>query len=167
MVCALRASSDPSPCLGQNEGVFTRIRLIRHASTDRRGRWRGSFDVPLNRTGVVGDEESMNVFNRTWCSRIGLGLLGAFPAIQVVPYGRDHINPAITGEPTWNAMETRALAKRACFDCHSHETEWPANASIAPVSWRVQRDVNEGRAVLNCSDWTRPEQEAAFREPWR
>ena len=102
----------------------------------------------------------MNVLNRTWCSRIALGLLGAFLAIQLVPYGRDHTNPPATGEPTWDALETRALAKQACFDCHSNETEWPAYASIAPASWLVQHDVNEGRAVLNFSEWARPQEEA-------
>lgn len=102
----------------------------------------------------------MNVFNRTWWSRIGLGLLGALVAVQLVPYGRDHINPPLTGEPIWDSPQTRALAKQACFDCHSNETEWPAYASIAPVSWLVQHDVEEGRAALNFSEWTRPQKEA-------
>jgi hypothetical protein len=102
----------------------------------------------------------MNVLNRKWWSRIALGLLGMFLAIQLVPYGRDHTNPPVTGEPAWDAPETRALAKQACFDCHSNETEWPAYASIAPASWLVQRDVNEGRAVLNFSEWTRRQEEA-------
>jgi mono/diheme cytochrome c family protein len=102
----------------------------------------------------------MSVFNRKWWFRISVGLLGALVAIQLVPYGRDHINPPVTGEPTWDAPETRALVKQACFDCHSNETEWPAYASIAPGSWLVQRDVNEGRAVLNFSEWTRPQEEA-------
>jgi len=31
---------------------------------------------------------------------------------------------------------------------------------MAPVSWLVQRDVNEGRAVLNFSEWSRPQEEA-------
>jgi mono/diheme cytochrome c family protein len=102
----------------------------------------------------------MNVLNRKWWSRIALGLVGTFLAIQLIPYGRDHTNPLISGEPTWDAPQTRALAKQACFDCHSNETEWPAYASIAPASWLVQRDVNEGRAVLNFSEWTRPQEEA-------
>jgi mono/diheme cytochrome c family protein len=92
--------------------------------------------------------------------RIAFGLLGTFLTIQLIPYGRHHTNPPVTGEPTWNAPETRALAKQACFDCHSNETDWPAYASIAPVSWLVQRDVNEGRAVLNCSEWPRPQEQA-------
>jgi hypothetical protein len=100
----------------------------------------------------------MNVFNRRWWFRLSLGLLGALVAIQLVPYGRDHTNPPIAGEPTWDAPATRALAKQACFDCHSNETQWPAYASIAPVSWLVQHDVDEGRAVLNFSEWTRPQE---------
>ena len=102
----------------------------------------------------------MNVLNRKWWFRMAFGLLGAFLAVQLVPYGRVHRNPPVTGEPTWDAPETRALAKQACFDCHSNETEWPAYASIAPASWLVQHDVDEGRAVLNFSEWTRSQEEA-------
>lgn len=102
----------------------------------------------------------MNVMNRRWGYRIGLVLLGTFAAIQLLPYGRDHTNPPVTGEPTWDAPQTRALAKQACFDCHSNETEWPGYASIAPASWLVQHDVNEGRGVLNFSEWSRLQEEA-------
>ena len=52
------------------------------------------------------------------------------------------------------------MAKQACFDCHSNETEWPAYANIAPASWLVQHDVDEGRAVLNFSEWQRPQEKA-------
>jgi mono/diheme cytochrome c family protein len=96
---------------------------------------------------------------RSW-SWAGLGLLGSFLAIQLVPYGRDHVNPPTVSEPIWDSPATRALAKQACFDCHSNETEWPAYARVAPVSWLVQLDVDEGRAVLNFSDWQRPPKEA-------
>ena len=41
----------------------------------------------------------MKVFNRKWWPRIGLGVLGTLLAIQLVPYGRDHGNPPVTGEP--------------------------------------------------------------------
>jgi len=81
-------------------------------------------------------------------------------AIQLVPYGRDHDNPPVTREPIWDRAETRALASRACFDCHSNETTWPWYADIAPVSWLVQHDVDEGRAVLDFSEWDRTYEEA-------
>ena len=103
----------------------------------------------------------MNVLNRRRLFRAGAGLLGAVLAIQLVPYGRDHVNPPLVSEPPWDSPATRTLAKQACFDCHSNETEWPAYASIAPASWLVQRDVDQGRAVLNLSEWQRPQKEAA------
>jgi mono/diheme cytochrome c family protein len=83
-----------------------------------------------------------------------------FAVIQVVPYGHARTNPPVVSEPSWDNAETRALARHACFDCHSNETEWPLYARIAPVSWLVQRDVDEGRAHLNFSEWHRPQKEA-------
>ena len=82
----------------------------------------------------------------------GLVLGGLLLAVQLVPYGRSHSNPPVTAEPSWNAPATRALAQRACFDCHSNETRWPWYSHVAPVSWLVQRDVDVGRRKLNFSD---------------
>lgn len=76
-----------------------------------------------------------------------------FLLIQVIPLGRDHANPPIVSEPQWDSPATRALFKRACFDCHSNETVWPWYANIAPMSWLVQMDVNNGRSEMNFSEW--------------
>lgn len=83
---------------------------------------------------------------------VALGAIG-FLGAQLVPYGRDHTNPPVTGEPTWDSPATQELAQRACYDCHSNETIWPWYANVAPVSWLVQRDVDEGRQKLNFSRW--------------
>jgi mono/diheme cytochrome c family protein len=88
---------------------------------------------------------------------VGVGVL---LAIQLVPYGRDHTNPPVRAEPGWDRPQTRALAARACYDCHSNETVWPWYSTIAPVSWLVQRDVDEGRRTLNFSEWDQPQREA-------
>ncbi|MBK9050100.1 MAG: heme-binding domain-containing protein [Chloroflexi bacterium] len=90
---------------------------------------------------------------------LGLVLL-AFIVIQLVPYGRDHENPPIAAEPTWDSPQTRQLFMTACGDCHSYETVWPWYSNIAPVSWLVQRDVEEGRAEFNISRWGQGENEA-------
>jgi len=82
---------------------------------------------------------------------VGLVVIGL--VIQLIPYGHDHTNPPVLQEPTWNSPETRAIAKRACFDCHSNETVWPWYSNIAPVSWLVYRDVSEGRGHINFSEW--------------
>lgn len=84
----------------------------------------------------------------------GLAIIaGGFLLIQLIPYGRDHTNPPVLSEPNWNSPQSRELAQRACFDCHSNETVWPWYSNIAPVSWLVQRDVVEGREKLNFSTW--------------
>jgi mono/diheme cytochrome c family protein len=76
-----------------------------------------------------------------------------FLLIQLVPYGRNHTNPAVINEPNWDSPQTRELAQRACYDCHSNETVWPWYSNVAPVSWLVQHDVEEGREYLNFSTW--------------
>ena len=102
-----------------------------------------------------------------WFRRIAIGLsvLGVlgFLAIQLVPYGRKHTNSPVVREPIWPSPEVRALAKRACFDCHSNEVVWPWYSNVAPVSWMIQRDVDEGRRKLNFSEWgtRRDERDAA------
>jgi hypothetical protein len=83
-----------------------------------------------------------------------------FIGIQFVPYGRDHDNPPVTGEPNWDSDATRQLASDACFSCHSNETEWPWYSNIAPMSWMIQKDVDSGREALNLSEWDREQDEA-------
>lgn len=89
----------------------------------------------------------------------GAILVIGFLVIQLVPYGRDHTNPPVTAEPAWDSETTRNLAGRACFDCHSNETAWPWYSNVAPISWRLQRHVDEGREKLNLSEWGTGEQE--------
>jgi len=70
--------------------------------------------------------------------------------IQLVP--GDRTNPAVTGEiqaPT----DIRKILQKSCYDCHSHQTQWPWYSHIAPISWLVIHDVNEGRENLNFSTW--------------
>jgi hypothetical protein len=76
-----------------------------------------------------------------------------FVALQLVPYGKDHTNPPVVAEPKWDSPQTRALAKRACFDCHSSETVWPWYSSIAPGSWLIYKDVVDGREEYSFSNW--------------
>ncbi len=83
-----------------------------------------------------------------------LGILVLFVAIQLIPYGHDHTNPSVAAEPNWNSPETRALAQRACYDCHSNQTVWPWYSNIAPISWLTVHDVQAGRQRLNFSQWS-------------
>ena len=80
-------------------------------------------------------------------------IVGVFVVMQVIPYGRTHSNPPVREEPPWDSPRTRALAARACFDCHSNETRWPWYADVAPFSWVVERDVETARDSINFSTW--------------
>jgi hypothetical protein len=88
---------------------------------------------------------------RRFISILFVVLIAGFLVLQVIPVGRT--NPPVVTEPNWDSPQTRDLAERACFDCHSNETVWPWYATIAPISWPVVHDVVEGRQVLNFSDW--------------
>ncbi|MBW8865055.1 MAG: heme-binding domain-containing protein [Verrucomicrobia bacterium] len=70
-------------------------------------------------------------------------------------------NPSRTNPPVKRDMITAAnppaavaaSLRAACYDCHSYETKWPIYSRIAPSSWLVVKDVNEGRQHLDLSDW--------------
>ena len=83
-------------------------------------------------------------------SRITVGLVAVLFAIQLVPVTRTNPPPRSTVAAP---PEVASVLRRACFDCHSNETVWPAQAYVAPLSWLVAHDVQEGREELNFSDW--------------
>ena len=104
----------------------------------------------------------MSLLNRLPVRRVLVGsgalLAVAFVAIQLVPYGRDHDNPPVSAEVQWDSPRTRELTVKACYACHSNETHWPWYSNIAPASWLVQNDVDEGREELNFSEWNRTQE---------
>jgi hypothetical protein len=85
--------------------------------------------------------------------RVIVILVPGFGLIQLVPYGRDHSNPPVTYECQWESADAKAVAEKACYECHSNETAWPWYSSVAPSSWLVQRDVDAGRDRLTLSEW--------------
>lgn len=84
-------------------------------------------------------------------------IIASLIGIQLLPAGLSHDNPPVIQEPAWDSDTTKALAVRACYDCHSNETVWPWYSYVAPMSWMILQDVHTGREVLNFSEWT-PEQ---------
>lgn len=70
--------------------------------------------------------------------------------IQFVPVDRS--NPPVQSEVP-APQPVRDVLKRACYNCHSNETKWPWYAYVAPVSWLVAHDVEEGRQHMNFTEW--------------
>jgi hypothetical protein len=62
-------------------------------------------------------------------------------------------NPPVVQEPAWDSPQTRQLAQRACFDCHSNQTQWPWYDKLPVGSWLAVLDTFRGRRHLNFSEW--------------
>lgn len=90
-----------------------------------------------------------NRFRKKWLLA-GIIVLLCFIGIQF-------IRPGITNPPVTADMaappEVKQILKRACYDCHSNETQLAWFDDIAPASWLVANHVKEGRKVLNFSNW--------------
>ena len=71
---------------------------------------------------------------------------------QFIPVERT--NPPV-GSEIQAPPDVRAILRRSCYDCHSHETVWPWYSHVAPMSWLVSHDVHEARGKLNFSAWNR------------
>ena len=91
-------------------------------------------------------------------------LVAAFALLQFT-------NPARTNPPVKNNFpatnappQVAAMLRAACYDCHSHETRWPWYSHIAPVSWQIADDVNDGRKQLNLSDWPKDDPKRAEKK---
>jgi hypothetical protein len=103
---------------------------------------------------------------REWASRSVwrvalLALVGLFILIQFVPYGHSHSNPPVTRAADFDSERTAHLFSDACGDCHSNETSWPIESNVAPFSWLIVHDVDDGRAVFNVSEWDRLQPDAS------
>ncbi len=107
-------------------------------------------------------------------SRVKTKLQWMFAALVVVFAFLQLTNPNRTNPPVTPGHDlfalhppppkVVALMHTACFDCHSQETRWPWYSRIAPASWLVARDVSQGRAKLNFSDWPVTDPDRAARK---
>jgi hypothetical protein len=85
-----------------------------------------------------------------------IALVVVFGLLQLT--NPDRTNPPVTPGNDLFAVspppaQVAALVRTSCFDCHSQETKWPWYSRVAPMSWTVAHDVEEGRERLNFSDW--------------
>jgi hypothetical protein len=93
---------------------------------------------------------------RVWLKKIVLALVVLFVAIQFVRPSRTNppINPNLEiGAVHPMAPDVESIFTRSCNDCHSNRTVWPWYSEVAPSSWLVAGDVNEGRSKMNLSEW--------------
>jgi hypothetical protein len=94
--------------------------------------------------------------NRARVKLVVVALLVFLVVIQVVQPRRT--NPASVPSRALSAHtivpdDVQASLMRACGDCHSNQTRWPWYSHVAPFSWVITDDVNEGRRHMNFEDW--------------
>ncbi len=86
----------------------------------------------------------------------GIGLIALVVIIQFFGGDKPDVisqNPGDIHQVLEIDQEVSRILREACYDCHSNETIYPWYASVAPVSWLVIHDVDEGRDELNFSTW--------------
>ena len=74
----------------------------------------------------------------------------ALTVLQLVPV--DPSNPPVVFDLP-SPPGVKAILQRSCYDCHSHETDWPWYGYVAPVSWKIVYDVRKARSEMNFSTW--------------
>jgi hypothetical protein len=83
-----------------------------------------------------------------------------FVGIQFIPVTLS--NPSVESDIS-APPEVKSILKVSCYDCHSHETIWPWYSKVAPVSWLLASDTEEGREKLNFSAWSKYDPEKQSR----
>lgn len=94
--------------------------------------------------------------NKARAKKVLLALAVFIVGIQVVQPRRT--NPPVSVSRTLPARvripkEVYTTLIRSCGDCHSDQTRWPWYSRVAPFSWVITDDVNEGRRNMNFEDW--------------
>lgn len=87
---------------------------------------------------------------------IWISIIVVIFGLQLIPVNRpensnDLSKDLIANNPIPEPIEH--ILKNSCYDCHSNQTNYPWYAYVAPVSFLVVHDVNEGRKELNFSEW--------------
>ena len=93
---------------------------------------------------------------KRWIVRVLVAGVVVLVALQFVPLGKVS-NPPVTQDAPWPNDEARAIARAACYDCHSNEAKVEWFDRIAPASWLVKSHVDEGRDRVNFSEWDQPQ----------
>ena len=89
-------------------------------------------------------------------TRAGGGLVVLLVLAQFLRPERSNppVDPARTLSATLEVpAPVQAILDRSCTDCHTHRTVWPWYSRIAPISWLVAHDVEEGREHLDLDEW--------------
>lgn len=86
-------------------------------------------------------------------------LIGLLIFLVIIQFFRiDFVNPEILVNNDFITImhpnvEISAILETACYHCHSDKTVYPWISNIAPISWFLKQDIDEGKEDLNFSKW--------------
>jgi len=94
--------------------------------------------------------------NRARVKKVLVALVVFLVVIQIIQPGRT--NPHVAASRSLPSHvrvpeDVYSALIRSCGDCHSNQTHWPWYSRVAPLSWVITDDVNEGRRHMNFEDW--------------
>lgn len=86
-------------------------------------------------------------------------LVGVVALLVAAQFVRPAKNLSVAAGPNDIAVKhpvppkVRALLQRACYDCHSNNTQYPWYAEVQPCGWWLSWHVNDGKRHLDFSEF--------------
>ena len=91
-----------------------------------------------------------------WGKKIVFLVLVSLVGIQFFPTKRNQNTAILTADFTKTfdvPKEIQSILKTSCYDCHSHNTNYPFYQKIQPLGWFLEHHIKEGKAALNFSEF--------------
>lgn len=88
--------------------------------------------------------------------KVLLGLLVILVIIQFVQPARNksgQVMPNDISNMVSMPVEVQGVLKKACFDCHSNNTNYPWYANLQPMNWFLNNHIQSGKAELNFNEF--------------
>ncbi len=99
------------------------------------------------------------IWARTTALFCAIALAASFALARIHPFGDAGLfrttgaeDPIMAGSSV--PAEVRAILSAKCADCHSLETRLHFYGRMAPASWLMEHDINQGRKAMNLTHWS-------------
>lgn len=83
----------------------------------------------------------------------GLAIFGVIQFIQAPHNESKESLPVDFIKMFYVSDSTQQILKRACFDCHSNNTDYPWYSNIQPMGWLMTNHIKKGKEALNFSEF--------------
>lgn len=79
-------------------------------------------------------------------------IVALFLALQFIPTAQENpqSDPVLALKPP---EDVDVVMKKACYNCHTNNTQWPTYSKIAPISFMITSNVKKARQAINFSEY--------------